>query len=94
MASVVEEDINIAGGKGLAGGNDWRKINYNYTEKQSGNEHIAFFHLKYTLHFEINISFAYSSFPLKPTLGIKPCLNIDMSSSLTSLNQLNTSSLV
>ena len=93
MASVVEEDINIAGGKGLAGGNDWGKTNYNYTEKQSGNEHIAF-SSEQTLHLELKISFAYSSFPLKPTLGIKPCLNIDMSSSLTSLNQPNTSSLV
>ena len=42
MASGVEEDINIAGGKGLAGRNDWGRINYSYTEKQSGNEHTAF----------------------------------------------------
>ena len=42
MVSGNEEDTNVAGGKGLAGGDVWRRINYNYTEKQSGNEHTAF----------------------------------------------------
>ena len=37
---------------------------------------------------------SYSSFPLNPTFGIKPCLNIEMSSSSTLLNQPNTSPLV
>ena len=42
MALGVQEDKHSGGGMGWAGRNDWGRINYSYTEKQSGNEHTAF----------------------------------------------------